>query len=65
MKKIGVVGSGQMGNGIAQAFITRGYETTMVDSSTTALEKASIPLRNLFRNLSIRAKSKKRSVLQP
>jgi len=39
MKKIGVVGSGQMGNGIAQAFITRGYETTMVDSSTTALEK--------------------------
>lgn len=39
MKKIGVVGSGQMGNGIAQAFISCGFETIMVDSCTTALEK--------------------------
>ena len=39
MKKIGVVGSGQMGNGIAQAFISSGYECVMVDSSTAALEK--------------------------
>ncbi len=39
MKKIGVVGSGQMGNGIAQAFISSGYDSVMVDSSTAALEK--------------------------
>ena len=38
MKKIGVVGSGQMGSGIAQAFIGCGFNTMMVDSSTEALE---------------------------
>ena len=39
MKKIGVVGAGQMGNGIAQAFVTCGYEVVMRDISDEAVER--------------------------
>jgi 3-hydroxybutyryl-CoA dehydrogenase len=38
--KIGVVGAGQMGLGIAHAFATRGYHTVMVDVNDAALSTA-------------------------
>ena len=37
---IGVVGSGQMGNGIAQVAAAQGFIVTMVDVQSSALEKA-------------------------
>jgi 3-hydroxybutyryl-CoA dehydrogenase len=39
MKKIGIIGAGQMGNGIAQAFIAKGYAVLLRDISDKALEK--------------------------
>lgn len=39
MKRIGVIGAGTMGNGIAQVFATNGYEVRMIDVSAAALEK--------------------------
>ncbi|MFT4414756.1 3-hydroxyacyl-CoA dehydrogenase family protein [Fredinandcohnia humi] len=38
--KIGVLGSGIMGNGIAQVFATAGYEVTVVDINEEVLHKA-------------------------
>jgi 3-hydroxybutyryl-CoA dehydrogenase len=40
MKNIGVIGSGQMGNGIAQAFAACGYNVKLCDINEAALEKA-------------------------
>ncbi|MEZ4900045.1 MAG: 3-hydroxyacyl-CoA dehydrogenase NAD-binding domain-containing protein [Saprospiraceae bacterium] len=40
MQKIGVVGSGQMGNGIAQVFAQNGYEVFLVDVDQQALNTA-------------------------
>ncbi|MBQ6852704.1 MAG: 3-hydroxyacyl-CoA dehydrogenase family protein, partial [Peptococcaceae bacterium] len=39
-KKIGVVGSGTMGHGIAQTFAAHGYETVVIDVAPEALEVA-------------------------
>ena len=39
-KKIGVVGSGTMGHGIAQTFAAHGYETVVIDVAEEALEVA-------------------------
>ncbi len=39
-KKIGVVGAGTMGNGIAQAFAQAGFEVTMSDVAQAALDRA-------------------------
>lgn len=39
IKKIGVVGSGQMGNGITQVAAACGYEVVMFDVSNAALDK--------------------------
>ena len=39
-KKIGVVGSGTMGHGIAQTFAAHGYETVVIDVQAEALEVA-------------------------
>jgi 3-hydroxybutyryl-CoA dehydrogenase len=39
IKRLGVVGAGQMGNGIAQVFAAKGVDVTMVDISEAALEK--------------------------
>jgi 3-hydroxybutyryl-CoA dehydrogenase len=38
-EKIAVLGAGQMGNGIAHVFAQSGYEVTMIDISSDALEK--------------------------
>ena len=43
IKKIFVVGAGTMGNGIAQAAATSGYEVTCMDVMPAALEKARPP----------------------
>lgn len=39
MQKIGVIGAGQMGNGIAQVFVVNGYEVIMCDISDESLAK--------------------------
>ena len=39
VKKIGIIGAGTMGNGIAQAFATCGYEVTMTDVSDAAVQR--------------------------
>lgn len=39
MQKVGVIGAGQMGNGIAQVFVVNGYEVTMCDISDESLAK--------------------------
>jgi 3-hydroxybutyryl-CoA dehydrogenase len=40
IKKVGVVGAGQMGNGIARVFALAGYDVLMTDVSRDALDKA-------------------------
>ena len=40
IQKIGVVGAGTMGNGIAQVFTQAGFEVRLVDASAPALERA-------------------------
>ena len=40
MKKVAVVGSGTMGNGIAHVFAQSGYEVSLIDISEKALENA-------------------------
>lgn len=40
IKKIGIVGSGQMGNGIAQVASQAGFKVVMIDISEEALKKA-------------------------
>lgn len=39
IKKIGVIGAGQMGSGIAQVSASAGYDVLMFDISTTSLDK--------------------------
>ncbi len=39
MEKVGVVGAGTMGAGIAQTFATNGYGVTMVDVGTAQLDR--------------------------
>ncbi|MBO6516786.1 MAG: 3-hydroxybutyryl-CoA dehydrogenase [Bacteroidia bacterium] len=40
MKKIGVIGSGTMGNGIAHVFAQNGYNVNLIDIKPEALERA-------------------------
>jgi len=40
MKNIAVIGSGQMGNGIAHVFAQNGFNVTLIDVAQEALEKA-------------------------
>jgi len=39
IKKIGIIGAGTMGNGIAQAFAVCGFEVTMTDVAAAALQR--------------------------
>jgi 3-hydroxybutyryl-CoA dehydrogenase len=39
IKKIGIIGAGTMGNGIAQAFAVCGYDVTMTDISEAAVQR--------------------------
>ena len=47
-KKIAVIGSGTMGNGIAHVFAQNGFSVALTDISATALEQA---LETISRNL--------------
>ena len=50
MKKIAVIGSGTMGNGIAHLFAQSGYNVSLIDISKEALENAMLTIsRNLDR----------------
>ena len=40
IQKVGVIGAGQMGNGIAHVFALAGYDVVMTDISRDALDKA-------------------------
>jgi len=40
MKKISVIGSGTMGNGIAQTFALYGFKVSLIDVKQEALDKA-------------------------
>ena len=48
MKKIAVVGSGTMGNGIAHLFAQHNYQVNLIDISKEALEKG---LTTISKNL--------------
>jgi 3-hydroxybutyryl-CoA dehydrogenase len=48
MKKVAVIGSGTMGNGIAHVFAQSGYQVALVDIAADALKKA---LANIEKNL--------------
>jgi len=53
IKTVGVVGAGQMGNGIAHVFAVAGYEVLMTDISQDALDAAMALIdRNLERQVS-------------
>lgn len=52
MKKVAVIGSGTMGNGIAHVFAQSGYLVNLLDISESALEKATETIsKNLDRQL--------------
>ena len=53
MQKVGVIGSGTMGNGIAHVFAQNGYQVNLIDIKTEALEKALATIsKNLDRQVS-------------
>lgn len=53
IKSVGVIGAGQMGNGIAHVFALAGYEVVLSDISADALEKATTTInKNLDRQVS-------------
>ncbi|CAO5679059.1 MAG: 3-hydroxybutyryl-CoA dehydrogenase [Holosporales bacterium] len=51
MTWIGVIGSGQMGQGIAQVFATQGFGVVLVDSSKDALNRARDNIKNSCQKL--------------
>src|SRR5512140_3665214 len=40
IKRIGVIGAGTMGNGIAQVFTQSGYDVRLIDAAAGALDRA-------------------------
>ncbi len=54
IKKVGVVGAGQMGNGISHVFALHGYQVVMYDVSDAQLDKA---LKTIEKNLGRQVKS--------
>ncbi len=51
MKKIGVIGSGSMGSGIAQVAATAGHEVYLYDNNPEALNKTSAKLQKILNRL--------------
>ncbi len=53
MKKIAVIGAGQMGNGIAHVFAQAGFEVNLIDVNAAQLEKALTTIgKNIDRQIS-------------
>ena len=48
MKKVAVIGAGQMGNGIAHVFAASGWDTLLIDVAAPALEKAVATIKGNF-----------------
>jgi len=40
VKKVGIIGGGTMGNGIAQVFATAGFEVALIDASSELIDRA-------------------------
>lgn len=59
MKRIGVVGAGVMGIGVAQNFAQKGYPVTLVDINKDILKHAESEIRNNIRFYSLFNKSEK------
>ena len=51
MIKVGVIGSGSMGSGIAQVAATAGHEVVLFDTNQDALEKAMNKLQKILARL--------------
>ena len=51
MIKVGVIGSGSMGSGIAQVAATSGHEVVLFDTNQDALEKAMNKLLKILARL--------------
>jgi len=52
IQSVGIVGAGQMGNGIAHVFAASGFDVLMTDISQEALDKAvALIARNLDRQV--------------
>ena len=49
LKKIGVIGAGTMGNGIAQVSAAAGIEVVMIDVSDAAVERGIAAVKALHR----------------
>lgn len=56
MKKIGVIGAGTMGQGIANAFASAGNDVTVVDVKKNGLKTESIKLKLLKISSLLKAK---------
>ncbi len=56
LKTVGVIGAGQMGNGIAHVFATSGYDVLLNDISTDALAAAVAKIEKNTRVRLIRAR---------
>jgi 3-hydroxybutyryl-CoA dehydrogenase len=44
IKRVGIIGAGTMGNGIAQVFATSGYDVRLVDAAAPALDRARVTI---------------------
>ena len=52
IQKVGVIGAGQMGNGIAHVLALAGYQVTITDLNQAALDNARVVIdRNLARQV--------------
>ena len=49
IKKVGVIGAGQMGNGIAQVFATAGFEVVMRDIEERFVESGMNNIKKLLK----------------
>ncbi len=59
LRKVGVIGIGLMGSGIAQVAATRGFDTVVVDVSPELLEEGMMRIRESLQRL---VESHKKSV---
>lgn len=56
IERIAVIGAGAMGNGIAQVSATSGFQTTLIDISSEALERAKESIRQSVEKLHSKGK---------
>lgn len=54
--RVGIVGAGTMGTGIATAFLASGYKLTLIDTDQSAVDKAGVTIRDIFQSWVKRSK---------